>query len=437
MILEIYIDGFRFFKKDTMLSFSADARTKRLLSNAIFVDGKYVNKCVGIYGSNNSGKSNLIKLFSILKAVLSGSENFVINRAIFCDQPLTSISITYNNLDGKGWLKYDFTYDYTEKRFVREKLSSLTYYPNGKPFEKTLFEKDFQNKIFEVFGSSKVEYLGIIRGNLPLFYVVELESGIFSTLKEYKESFQQLASSIEVVNMFNIPISKTIDLLKRDHQEKKDFILSFVKHADLSVSDFKYDKADMKYDVDGEKIDEKALEGFEDLVDSIHLKTRYGNVDVPSLFFDSSGTKKIEAVAAYIYEAIKEGKILVIDELDNGLHYKLTRAIVSLFNNLLNKKGQLVFTAHDLLLIDCNYLMRKDQIYFTQRDKKCASLFCLKEATVASGGPREGTDLIKRYNRGDFVEVPSPSFIEQIIKIVEAEGENANKLDMIITRMQG
>ena len=179
--------------------------------------------------------------------------------------------------------------------------------------------------------------------------------------------------------------------------------------------------------MNGENIDEKALEGFKELVDTFHLKTRYGNVDVPSLFFDSSGTKKIEAIAAYIYEAIKEGKVLVVDELDNGLHYKLTRAIVSIFNNLLNKKGQLVFTAHDLLLIDCNYLMRKDQIYFIQRDKKNASLFCLREATVSSGGPREGADLVKRYNHGDFVEVPSPNFIEQIIKIVGSEGESASE----------
>lgn len=427
MILEIKINGFRFFENDTTLSFSADARTKRLLSNAAFIGEKYVNKCIGIYGSNNSGKSNLVKLFACLKTILSGSDNIVLNRAIFNDQRLTTVSVIYNNLDDKGWLKYVFTYDNTEKRFIYEKLSGLTYYPNGRPFEKTVFEKDFQNKIFEVFGSSKTDFLGIIRGNLPLFYVVELESGVFSTLKEYKESFEQLANSIEIVNMYNIPISKTIDFLKNDQKDKKDFILSFVKHADLSVNDFKYDEADIKYNVNGENIDEKALEGFKELVDTFHLKTRYGNVDVPSLFFDSSGTKKIEAIAAYIYEAIKEGKVLVVDELDNGLHYKLTRAIVSVFNNLLNKKGQLVFTAHDLLLIDCNYLMRKDQIYFIQRDKKNASLFCLREATVSSGGPREGADLVKRYNHGDFVEVPSPNFIEQIIKIVGSEGESASE----------
>ena len=349
------------------------------------------------------------------------------NRAVFNDQKEITASIIYNNLDGLGWLKYVFTFNNIEKRFIYEKLLTLTYYPNGKPFEKIIFEKDFDNKIFEVFGSSKTEYLSIIRGNLPLFYVIELESGVFSTLKEYKESFEHLAKSIEVVNMYNIPISKTIDFLKNNQKEKKDFILSFVKHADLSVNDFRYDKSEIKYNIDNKNIDEKALAGFEELVDTFHLKTRYGKTDVPSLFFDSSGTKKIEAIAAYIYESIKDGKILVVDELDNGLHYKLTRAVVSIFNNLLNTKAQLVFTAHDLLLIDCNYLMRKDQIYFIERNKKYASLFCLKEATVSSGGPREGADLVKRYNKGDFVEVPSPNFIEQIIKVVGSKGESVGE----------
>ena len=42
----------------------------------------------------------------------------------------------------------------------------------------------------------------------------------------------------------------------------------------------------------------------------------------------------------------------VIDELDAGLHFKLTRAVVALFNNALNEKAQLIFTTHDVTLLD-------------------------------------------------------------------------------------
>ena len=425
MILDVKINNYRFFKKETALSFGADARTKRLLANASFVDGRYVNKSLAIYGANNSGKSNLISLFKALKLVFSGKDNFVFNRPFFKDKEETSVEVIYNNLDGNGWFKYHFVFDNVLRRFKKESLSSITYYPNGAPFEKLIFEKDTVNRIFRVFGEDYSRYLDIIRATLPLLYIVELDGGIFASLKEYKQSFLDLSNSIELVDMYNIPISKTIDFMKNDDEDKKEFVLAFVKNADLSIKNFGYDKNGVNIEkYENEKIEEKALEQHKSLMDTFCLRTTYGNFAVPSLLFDSSGTKKVEAVASYIYEAIKEGKTLIIDELDNGLHYKLTRAIVSTFNNLSNTKGQLLFTAHDLLLIDCNNLMRKDQIYFLERNEQSANLFCLKKATVSAGGPREGADLIKRYNHGDFVEVPSPNFINLIIRLKKEGAQN-------------
>ena len=159
---------------------------------------------------------------------------------------------------------------------------------------------------------------------------------------------------------------------------------------------------------------------YSEVVDTFKLVTTYGNNKVPSLFYDSTGTKKIEAIASYIYEAISEGKILIVDELDNGLHFTLTRAIVSAFNNMVNKKGQLIFTAHDLLLIDCKNLMRKEQIYFVSRKEESSYIMSLKLVTANGDGFREGDSLLKRYNHGDFGPIPLPNFIKEIIKLVNS-----------------
>lgn len=51
------------------------------------------------------------------------------------------------------------------------------------------------------------------------------------------------------------------------------------------------------------------------------------------MIFDSTGTKKIAAMASYVIEALEQGRILVVDELDSSIHFKLTRAIVAMFNN--------------------------------------------------------------------------------------------------------
>ena len=54
--------------------------------------------------------------------------------------------------------------------------------------------------------------------------------------------------------------------------------------------------------------------------------------------------------------------------------------------------------------------IKKDQIYFINRHNHVANLYCLKEAIVIDGGPREINDIIKHYNRGEFGNVPNPNF---------------------------
>ena len=78
MILNIEFDGYKFFDNSS-ISFTADARTKKLLSNSTELDGKNVLKAVGLYGSNNSGKTNIVKLMSLIKKVLIGADNILFN----------------------------------------------------------------------------------------------------------------------------------------------------------------------------------------------------------------------------------------------------------------------------------------------------------------------------------------------------------------------
>ena len=85
-----------------------------------------------------------------------------------------------------------------------------------------------------------------------------------------------------------------------------------------------------------EKPDEKVLDIPENIMDQIRLVSTYKGVHVPSMMFDSTGTKKIAAIASYVIEALEQGRILVVDELDSSIHFKLTRAIVAMFNNELN-----------------------------------------------------------------------------------------------------
>lgn len=417
MILELKFNNYKMFKNENTLSFSADTRIKKLGVNYFNVHNKNVLKSVSLYGQNNIGKSNIIFLIKLVKDLMLGVENISFNRKIFGDNSISDISITFKTDVDNYWMEYSFTYDSFKHEIVKEALREINFYSTGNLNSKIVYLRDNKNGILTIFDKEKPDLLALLPSKKPFLYCVSLANNYFASLKPYLSSFKSFADSIEIINLFNIPIEKTIEALKAKDENKKRFILNFVKHADLSVENFFYNNKTVFKDANNETINEEVLNKIA-MIDQLKLFTKYNGKEVPSILFDSTGTKKIEAIASYIYEAIKNGKTLVIDELDNGLHFKLSRAILAAFNSFSNTKGQLLFTAHDLELITCKHMMRKDQIYFSFREKNLTSvLFCLKNAPVAEGGPRSAEDLIKHYNRGDFGYTPAPDFLSSIMEI--------------------
>ena len=412
MILEIKFNNYKMFKNENVLSFLADTRIKQLGSNYFNILNRNVLKSVSLYGQNNIGKSNLINLFSLIKNLMLGVENLSFNREIFGDTQETNISITYKTDVDQNRMQYSFIYDSFKQEIVKEELNEIIFYETGNSTIRNIYNRDYVEEKLLILGTEHLDLLKILPSKKPFLYCVSLDNDTFSSLKTYLNSFVKFAESLEIIRLFNIPIDNTINVLKGSDEKKKKFVLEFVKHADLSIEDFFYnDKTNFK-GKDDEPITEKVLKQI-DVIDQLKLFTKYGNKAVPSIFFDSTGTKKIEAIASYIYEAIVNGKTLIVDELDCGLHFKLSRAILSIFNSFANERGQLLFTAHDVELIASKLMMRKDQIYFSfRKDDLTSELFCLKDAPVKDGGPRSADDLLKHYNRGEFGYVPRPNFIK-------------------------
>ena len=417
MIGEFSFDNYRFFADDSNISFVADKRTKKLLSNSVSIDNRQILKSIAIYGGNNCGKTNIVSLLKKIKAILLGEENVKFNSKIFNDSELFSFSIIYNNNDGMGWIKYEFEFNHSTNEYVKEKISTITYYDTGKPTINDILDLDRKSKVLKIYDQDKSRFLNVVVGQKPFVFSVRVDEGEFASLKIFKDSFSKLSDSLVIIDLNNFPFDNTLNTYKSNHEKKKKFITSFVKHADLSIESLDYKNTEAILDNTDSYVNEKALKDVTKIFDAFKLYTTYGKTKVPSLLFDSSGTKKIEAVASFIYDTLSEGKTLIIDEMDNGLHFKLSRAIVSLFNNIANIKGQLLFTAHDLLLVDCGNLMRKEQICFVERTQKEAKIYCLGDATVAASGLREGNELIKRYCRGNFGYVPSPNFISELLSL--------------------
>lgn len=94
---------------------------------------------------------------------------------------------------------------------------------------------------------------------------------------------------------------------------------------------------------------------------------------------ESNGTRKLFVVLPVIYVALREGRLVIVDELDAKLHPMLLRYVIKLFTNKqTNPKGaQLLFTSHDMATMK-NSLFRRDEIWFAAlNESKCSELYSL------------------------------------------------------------
>lgn len=412
MLVSLKFNNAYIFSQETSFSLKADMRNKRLSSNVIETSVDSVLKSACIYGSNNSGKTCLVRIIRALWSVILSQPGDV-TPYLFSNNSVVSISCVFIQ-DEKEW-EYSFSLETKAMEFIFERFARIDYdqYRNSK--EIVYFERDFINQKFYTKDASLQPSIHLMGRKNILIHVVDVAT--LPYLEEARNVLMNFANKIVIVDMNNIPLDNTIMMLKNHDSLQKD-IVSFIKNADLDLEDFKYEENNLPFKLPEQKPSEDviAMQIKQSFEDTLRLTSVYKGVPLPSLLFDSTGTKKIAALASYVVSALKNGLILVVDELDSSIHFKLTRSIVSMFNNELNDKAQLIFTAHDVSLMDCKKLFRKEQIWFVHKDKEGVYLYSLADFT-AKDGVRDTTDIIEKYNRGVLGAIPDPDMIETLLQV--------------------
>ena len=151
----------------------------------------------------------------------------------------------------------------------------------------------------------------------------------------------------------------------------------------------------------------------EDELRAEKLRTFHRRLDGSEVSFDlnreSSGTKRLLQLLPMMFDLTGPGdavgeRVYVVDELDRCLHTMLTTRLVEDFLATCgpDTRKQLLFTTHDLLLMDQS-LMRRDEMYIAQRDVNgCSELVGLADFE----GIRYDKDLVRSYLDGRFGGVP-------------------------------
>ena len=413
MIIELRVKNCFSFEDQIVFSMKADMRTKKFASNVHRENKFNILKTAGIYGPNNAGKTCLVKCFNAIKKILLNKKpNLMPN--LFSKNSVCELGITFL-AEGREF-SYDLHYDAQKEEFLYEKFSEIQKDQYGNEKEILWLEKDTVNQKYSCIDQDVLLMIPLMSSNNLLCYVIDASK--FEHLEKMKKIIVEFAQKIDILNMNNIPMKKTIELMKNkgDLQKK---VVEFIKNADLYMDNFEYvDMDQIKIDdrTENEKPDEEVLNMREKLMEQIRLVSTYKGVKVPSLIFDSTGTKKIAALASYIIEGLENGRILIVDELDSSIHFKITRAIVAMFNNELNTNAQMIFTVHDINLMDCKRMFRKEQIWFVHKDQDRVYVYSLADFT-AQQGVRDTTDIMEKYRKGALGALPDPELINSLLDI--------------------
>lgn len=424
MLIKFSVGNFLSFKDVKTLNLAAAGINDYKESNIITTDKQSILKGAVIYGANASGKSNFIRAMSTMKRIVMSFQQsstkglnvvpFLLNTAT--ENEASHFEVLFEIAS----VRYRYGFELTNKEITAEWL-----YEAKKTAEKLLFIR--QGDGIEV-------------------------SKTYKEGENLEEKTRDNALFLAVVDQFNGPTAKrimqwfnnfmTISGLQHEDYELVTFKQLATVHTAKPLVDF-YSKLDLGFDgltVDKKVFDPKEIpdETPEALVKLLvrdfegrfkfNIKTTHKKFDKDNNFIEnrefdmrsqeSAGTNKIFNLSGSLFDVLKSGGVLVIDELDATLHPLLTLAITQLFNSATENpnNAQLIFATHDTNLFSYGRY-RRDQIYFIEKDNYGASdLYSLVEYREEDGTKvRNDRSFESDYIQGRYGAIP---YIGNLSKIV-------------------
>lgn len=305
---------------------------------------------------------------------------------------------------------------------VEENFAHLEIDEHSNERKKAYFKRNTEANICESSDQALEKVMGL--SSKDNIIINTLDTANLRLLQKARDVLKGFSSGLTVLSMQSVQPYKTIGMLKKPKSREAKQIVELIKAADLDIDDFLYNEdfpVEVFTGIDEQDEEAKGIHDKEHFMDVLKLISIRKGKALPSIIFDSLGTKKIVSLAGYLVDCLNNGGSLLIDELDSGLHFKLSRSVVSLFNSSLNTKGQLIFTTHDTSLLDTKTLFRKEQIWFTDRVEDSLFLYSLSDFTAQQHGVRLDSNLYELYSKGFFGASPAPSLVE--ILISEGKGD--------------
>ena len=385
MIRDFWVKNYLSIRDKQELSFVAKGPSSELVTEV--ADGVFLYKLGILYGSNASGKSNMLiamnEVFRLLvmpksdaTVEIDGCVPFVLTK----DEP-TEMHVSFY-ADGT---RYDYDVTFNDKHILSE---ALYYYPNK---SKSLFyERSFVGENVQAdikFGASlklQVKTQESIRENTLNNHSV-LSVCRKAALKEDIAPFNTLHAWI-MSNYHDVDGDEDkglVEILKDAYSnpKKRKFYNTMLQKADLNILEYRpvvedrFVPNDFRERILKENIPEEMKNVLlKPTTDSITFLNHSdnGDFDIP-LNLQSKGTLKYIRILDALYDLITSPHVYYLDELGEDLHNDLLYYYLNVF--IFNSdKSQLIITSQETTLLSQDMINEnRGVVWFVEKNKETAS----------------------------------------------------------------
>lgn len=412
------VKNYTSFKNESILDMRATSYVQHP-SHVIKVDDKMsLVKTNAIYGANASGKSNFIAAMYFFEQYifsqfinkkdtddLDASENHSwvkLEPFMLSDEENDASEFESIFIHNQKQIQYGF------ECTSREVLNEWLYIDDKKVFERKRTEVTFGRKYQKLLGDyhripAERLYIAVLEYFLDEDARKEVledflsffrnEYNVFSEIL-FESTVKKLAGSIRITQ-------KLID-----DEKYRSRVEHYLQSIDVGIS-----RLDVQTVVVMNRNTKEEQE--EEIIKTVHEVYNQKGEVVGEKYFDlkqeSIGTLRFLAYIQSIIEMIDRGGVFIVDEMSARLHPLLTKLIVDLFQSSSNQKAQLIFTTHDISLLN-NAQFRRDEVVFVDKNKQGESaLYALSDLKV-----REDASFSKDYLQGKYGAIPIFNYDELI-----------------------
>lgn len=427
MILDIEIENIKSFKNQTIFSMEVENKEDERNSFIVEINKEKridVLKTSVLFGANASGKSNFIIILKMFRYYLlvSGKNKFREEAFRFGLEDKKSLIRIRNIINNKIY-EYAIELNFKEKKILKEEMYI------EKDRKSLIFTREknkivnYEKKVFSKYKKT-IEFLN---------ETLKDSDSILSRIKEWKmpKEIKEYINYLEksIITDKNYDIGKFL----YKNEEYKDKVLKFLDKFGISIGDiivkreknvFTFDRLEKSEAF--QKLDDNKKEMVLSEIDPykyspIFIYKKSNKTYELSYLEQSEGTRKLLSLFIPIYCLLNQGGVMIIDEIDKTLHYKLVKEIIKTFNSLENKKNaQIIFSSHNLLLLDFN-LFKKEQIWFLENNDifNGTEFYSLSDIE----NYKENDYLLRDYLNGNFGGIPNLKEFGENIWLDEKKGK--------------